>query len=428
QSQDPNDDDVYWRIRWPHKVTPYKGDLDNYIWRPHGRTPSFAYADLVIPKRPTAQLPSILLLFSTARLLKTFKQHFASGLILFSSLRVPMLELLHVIYAVFRLALSETREFLQDIKQQLFDMTLQSRIRPSKEKYLYLLHLDDCRKYTELDMTRNGGFLGEMTQRMRRLVTVNDGSKEACLLVELTKEIKDDLQYALGELGIIRDNIQELRKQSVQSFLGMNISQESAPSWLSSRSYDQPSNNSSSEDSSSPHVWDLRWFPILSAPLLFGTIILPLMTGQIVRSVCQTYVKLRIYWLVITLTLLAPATFVVYIMEREYYIIEIWDALLICVALSTIWNALRHPWHRSRRTLFGLLLLTLAVCDLVFVSSQFGLSGWIINFAGLRRTQHSMVEQRYSAKPDHLQRARIAKAHSWISDGPAMEFGKFSST
>ena len=116
------DNDVYWSIRCPHKVTPYKGDLDHYIWRPHGRTPSVGYADLFIPIRSTPHLPTILLLFSTSRLLRTFKQQFASESVVFSSLLAPMLELLHVIHAVFRLALSETREFLQDTRQQLFYM------------------------------------------------------------------------------------------------------------------------------------------------------------------------------------------------------------------------------------------------------------------------------------------------------------------
>lgn len=183
----------------------------------------------------------------------------------------------------------------------------------------------------------------------------------------------------------------------------MNISQESAPTWLGSRLNNQSSNISNSEDSSNPHVWDLRWFPILSAPLLFGTIILPLMTGPIIRSVCQTYVKLRIYWVIITLTLLAPATFVVYTMDPGYHLTAIWDTVLICVALSTIWNARRHPWHRSRRILFGLLLLTLSICDLASVMPFLGFAGWILNFAGLI----------YSYRPRWL-RSRKYAIFKWI--------------
>ena len=106
------------------------------------------------------------------------------------------------------------------------------------------------------------------------------------------------------------------------------------------------------------------------------------MTGPIIRSVFQTYAKLRIYWVIITLTLLLPATFFVYTM-RPFYTYVIWDIMLIGVALSTIWNAQRHPLHRSRRILFGLLLLTLSAIDLASVYPLLGLSGWIINFAGL---------------------------------------------
>ena len=62
-------------------------------------------------------------------------------------------------------------------------------------------------------MTRNNEFLGQVKERVRHLVPMHDGSKEACILDDLAKEIKEDLQYALGELGNIGDNIAELRKE-----------------------------------------------------------------------------------------------------------------------------------------------------------------------------------------------------------------------
>lgn len=94
----------------------------------------------------------------------------------------------------------------------------------------------------------------------------------------------------------------------------MNITERSAKDWLNVTLYDQNNGNSSSgnrntinsnnsasavdsnQGSSSPQIWDLRWFSLLSGPLLFGTIILPLIIGPAVRYLCQSYVTLRVYW------------------------------------------------------------------------------------------------------------------------------------
>ena len=93
----------------------------------------------------------------------------------------------------------------------------------------------------------------------------------------------------------------------------MNVTPGSVPHWLNVSFYDNDNNRNGSSDSaisnnttttingttqgnSTPQLWDLRWFALLSGPLLFGTIILPLITGPTIRYLCQSYVKLRVYW------------------------------------------------------------------------------------------------------------------------------------
>lgn len=84
----------------------------------------------------------------------------------------------------------------------------------------------------------------------------------------------------------------------------MNITEGSADNWLHVRSNNNKINSGSNSTTSSnndqgspnPQVWDLRWFALLSGPLLFGTIILPLITGPAIRYLCQSYVTLRVYW------------------------------------------------------------------------------------------------------------------------------------
>ncbi|KAL9009318.1 MAG: hypothetical protein Q9173_005640 [Seirophora scorigena] len=130
-SQVSNDLDLVWSIKWPDQLSKYNGDLGNYIWRPHA-----------------------LVMFSSTRLLQTFKKQFTSELPVFSSMTAHLIVLLHMIHAVFRVALSETRDFMQDARQQVFDMTLES---------------------------------------------LNDGSEEARLLEKLAGEVKEDLEYAEKE-------------------------------------------------------------------------------------------------------------------------------------------------------------------------------------------------------------------------------------
>ncbi|KAL8668321.1 MAG: hypothetical protein Q9168_007050 [Polycauliona sp. 1 TL-2023] len=123
------------------------------------------------------------------------------------------MELLRVIHTGFGVALSETQDFLQDAKQQVFDMTLQSRIKPSKEKFQHLLHLNDCTKDAEDHMTHNTELLGEVKDRLKLLVPVSDGSEEARLLDDSVAEIQDDLQYVVRELAEVGASIEKLRSE-----------------------------------------------------------------------------------------------------------------------------------------------------------------------------------------------------------------------
>ncbi|KAI4113979.1 MAG: hypothetical protein LQ345_005152 [Seirophora villosa] len=188
-SQVSNDLDLVWSIRWPDQLSKYNGDLENYIWRPHA-----------------------LVMFSSTRLLQTFKKQFISERPVFSSTTAHLIILLHMIHAVFRVALSETRDFMQDAQQQVFDMTLKSRLHPSKEKFQHLLYLKDCGKYAGRGMTHNKELLYAVEERVKHMIPANDGSEEARLLEKLMSEVKEDLEYAEKELERIGKSIGDLRK------------------------------------------------------------------------------------------------------------------------------------------------------------------------------------------------------------------------
>ena len=92
----------------------------------------------------------------------------------------------------------------------------------------------------------------------------------------------------------------------------MNVTEQSIKNWINVTSYDTGNSNNTSDstnneqalDAPSPQVWDLRWFALLSGPLLFGTVILPLVTGPTLRYLCQSYVKLQAQWRVVFLLIL----------------------------------------------------------------------------------------------------------------------------
>jgi hypothetical protein len=61
----------------------------------------------------------------------------------------------------------------------------------------------------------------------------------------------------------------------------------------------------------------MKWFTILSVPLLFGTIIVPIITGPVLRWLFSVYTKLKPFWRVIVIVLVLTAALTVYIWFAE---------------------------------------------------------------------------------------------------------------
>ncbi|KAI4091908.1 MAG: hypothetical protein LQ339_008025, partial [Xanthoria mediterranea] len=175
--------------------------------------PSLAYADLYILNQSPSQLPSALVLFSTTRVLQTFRQELTLQLPLFSAMPGRSIALFHLTHAVFRIALNETRDFMQDVEQQIFDMSLQSRVHPSRERVQYLIYLCACREYAADHMTRNKELLDEVQQKFKSIMPIHDTSQEARLLEELVGKVQTDMEYIKNELAKIEMSIEGLRKE-----------------------------------------------------------------------------------------------------------------------------------------------------------------------------------------------------------------------
>lgn len=70
----------------------------------------------------------------------------------------------------------------------------------------------------------------------------------------------------------------------------MNVTEPPVKRWLS------PDVASNGQNAPTQRLWDMRWLAILSAPLLLGTILLPLLASPIVRWTFRRYVKLGVFW------------------------------------------------------------------------------------------------------------------------------------
>ena len=176
----------------------------------------------------------------------------------------------------------------------------------------------------------------------------------------------------------------------------MNVTEGSVKYWLSITSYSSDnnnnvnnsiSNNSSSatsdinQDSPTSQLWDLRWFALLSGPLLFGTIILPLITGPTIRYMCQAYVRLRVFsrfGFLLLATLDGLFTLILGVSGFRLILMKmIWVKLALEVTFLAIFIYRRlYAWQVERRQVIWLhraslaLLLSLIVTDVFLIISN----------------------------------------------------------
>ena len=186
----------------------------------------------------------------------------------------------------------------------------------------------------------------------------------------------------------------------------MNITEGSANNWLNVASYNNNTNNtntngnitSSNNNQSipSPQLWDLRWFALLSGPLLFGTIIIPLITGPAIRYLCRSYVTLRVYWRFgfVLLAIAYPVLFHSLASVRkddERVGGTMPQAVLECInvvslTLFVLYQVSSAFWLKRRRWLwnFGAFLVTMVqVLGFLLIRSgkyigPYGYFGWIV--------------------------------------------------
>ena len=172
--------------------------------------------------------------------------------------------------------------------------------------------------------------------------------------------------------------------------------------WLNITSYGSNNNNnvnnSMSNNTSSTandtnqatqQLWDMRWFGLLSGPLLFGTIILPLIIGPTIRVICQAYFKLQVFWRLVSLLLATIDGFVSIFFAISGLSLKAVKLTWIKFAVETtmllfFFYRVSSAWKVERRHGFWLypaifiLLVSLIAADVVQIFTDWVVVGTIL--------------------------------------------------
>lgn len=412
-----------WTLKW-QSVTPagdslrYRNEIESYIWQPFCKPPSPTYVKIFVFNKAAPSNIRVVLFFGSIKSLETFRQERTACADIFNGTEKVAFRLAHQIYGAYRVALSDMMAFLQMMADEIFAMIFKGRASPSRLKVQHLLHMNDCGEKAIQDMTRNLSHLDEWEHIVKSLLTPfeNPTSVENTTdgkhLETAIETLRSDLGYVLSKLESMEPELSALQREIesqnslkspnfalntlaaiyvplafVTSFLGMNVTESPVKKWLS------PNVPSNGQDAPTQRLWDMRWFAVLSAPLLLGTILLPLLAGPVVRWTFQKYDKLGIFWRVIFMLIPTVYLILYYVVTYDNdssasYVLS-WPLTIVCdslLAAFTLYHgyiAFRLEERGALWTFTWVLALTLTCFLLDFLPFDtphllYGGFGWFI--------------------------------------------------
>lgn len=152
----------------------------------------------------------------------------------------------------------------------------------------------------------------------------------------------------------------------------------------SNASQDNSTQSSSSDVDPTQRLWDLRWFGILSGPLLFLTIIFPLIIGPLIRWLLQTYLRVRGLWrnFIFIPGLVFLVCYYKYLNNHRLVntvLISLWDGSVLLIGIFRLCKALHS---KEKRAKWGIFVLFAIVCLMIdeFVTEPvlLGMFSWSI--------------------------------------------------
>ncbi|KAA6408190.1 MAG: hypothetical protein FRX48_07932 [Lasallia pustulata] len=300
------------QLCWQHERPSYAGDLDTFISQRHCASPPFEYVNVFYLPTEIVQRRKILL-FKNPRLLRRYRALLPRSSLGLSADWCAVLPLL----TVYDVIIEDTLEAVRGLRQVLTLMTYKIR-RPSRSKAQYLLHLADCQRKAFQDLIAARQFLLEVTKSFaERFGSMSDDdSAKGSINVQpkLADKTLIDLDYLIEALRPPADDVDKLQhsieKQMnlaqmqrsmiltvlasifiplsfTTSYFGMNIS--TSNNSVSNITFNGNSTASPSirfqgtQSSNNPVAWEIKYFWIVAIPLIFATIILPLIASPCAR-------------------------------------------------------------------------------------------------------------------------------------------------
>ena len=154
--------------------------------------------------------------------------------------------------------------------------------------------------------------------------------------------------------------------------------------------------SSSTENDPTQRLWDLRWFAILSVPLLFATIILPLVIGPSIRWLLQTFLTVRKFWR-FSIFPIVPAYLACYYKFLNNHsivnqvLLNLCDVTVLIVGILGTWRAIREKMKIKRWASFLLFAIGCTLVDeLVVMPFLMGTVPWLMLFIYLLMNHSSI--------------------------------------
>lgn len=152
----------------------------------------------------------------------------------------------------------------------------------------------------------------------------------------------------------------------------MNVTQ--APTSLipnssnSSSTTNQSNDTQPNSDDNSPtqRLWDIRWFPILAAPLLISTIIIPLVAGPSMRWFAQFLLRFQIHFGFLVFSCVTAFIIVYYMILREILsktFLLLFDSCALACGATFFYRALAMNQERVRWLTFIAFALACLLID-----------------------------------------------------------------
>ncbi|KZF20262.1 hypothetical protein L228DRAFT_262935, partial [Xylona heveae TC161] len=322
-------DGTSFTLRWQAKCPKYTMDFDVYVWQPFRKPPRDRYVQVhVLPTHSYNARRMILLVEDSHQLRRLRESRLQIRSDKVQNQFLVEDEILTTTFVVFDHMLSDTTRFLEGAIEQCNQLLYDGRARPSGSKVQFLAHLNDCLNKAVEDLGHSliclsqvQRFLEECGQSLPDWDARDSYMKHTCNLKVDLEFLQDEFR-GLGKRvngfdglrTMINEHINLLQNRRTMiitvllalyvplsfmtSFLGMNV-------WT-----ERPKKGQKADGK----IWSLNTFFIVSLPLAFGSIVVPLILGAIIRYIVQYILKHRAYWRIICAFLLFVYALTCYIL------------------------------------------------------------------------------------------------------------------